>query len=72
MAYERLHAQLLVQCFGEHIAIYNGQVVDHDPKFERLHVRIRQKYGNQPVLLRRVEPQPERELMFRSPRMEKS
>lgn len=69
--FQAQHADLLGSYFGEYVAMYNGQLVDHDADFEALHTRIRHKYGNQPVLLRRVEQQPTRELVFRSPHMEK-
>ena len=70
-AFQTLHATLVQQYLGQYVAIYNKQLVDHDPEMEALHSRIRQKYGSQPVLLRRVELQPERELTFRSPRIER-
>ena len=45
-------------------AIHNGKVVDHDQDFQSLHSRIRQRFGRQPVLLRRVEAEPERVWTF--------
>jgi hypothetical protein len=60
------------QFMGHYVAIYHGEVVDHDPDFQALHSRIRQRYGRQPVLLRRVEIEPERMLVFRSPHLEQN
>lgn len=71
-AFQVQHAEIAKSYLGQYVAIYNRQLVDHDAEFEALHARIRQKYGQQPVLLRRVEAVPERELVFRSPRLEKA
>jgi hypothetical protein len=67
-AFRAMHAGLSEQFLGQYVAINHGKVVDHDLDFQALHSRIRQRYGRQPVLLRRVERNPEREMRFRSPR----
>ncbi len=69
-AFEALHPQLLKDYFGQYVAIHNGQLVDSDQNFQSLHRRIRQQYGRQAVLLRRVEADPEATLTIRSPRFE--
>ncbi len=69
-AFRAMHDQLRRQFLGQYVAVYHGQVVDHGPDFPTLHSRIRQRYGRQPVLLRRVEMEPEPTLTFRSPRWE--
>ena len=69
-AFRTQYDKLRRQFIGQYVAIYRGEVVDHDPEFQALHSRIRQRYGRQPVLLRRVEREPERTLVFRSPRFE--
>jgi hypothetical protein len=69
-AFRAKYDKLRRQFIGQYVAIYRGEVVDHDPDFQALHSRIRQRYGRQPVLLRRVEREPERTLVFRSPRFE--
>lgn len=66
-----MHAELAEKYLGQYVAIHNGKVVDHDKDFHSLHSRIRQRFGRQPVLLRRVEAEPERVLAFRSPRLER-
>ncbi len=68
-AYHRLHAALLKDYLGRYVAIYGGTLVDHDADFSTLHQRIRRRFGKKPVLVRRVETSPERELIFRSPRL---
>ena len=70
-AFRSMHDKLVKEYLGQYVAIHNGQVVDHDEDFQPLHSRIRQRFGRQPVLLRRVEAEPERVLVFRSPRFER-
>lgn len=69
-AFHKMHAMLAEQHLGQYVAIFQGQLVDYDSDFQSLHTRIRQRYAREPVLLRRVETRPERELVFRSPRLE--
>ena len=68
--FRAMHDRLAKEYLAKYVAIHNGAVVDHDEDFQALHARIRQKYGRQPVLLRRVESEPERVLTFRSPSVE--
>ena len=70
-AFRSMHAELTKKYLGQYVAIHNARVVDHDENFESLHSRIRQRFGRQPVLLRRVEAEPQRTLLFRSPRLER-
>ena len=67
-AFRSMHTELAEKYLSQYVAIHNGKVVDHDEDFQSLHSRIRQRFGRQPVLLRRVEAEPERVLVFRSPR----
>ena len=64
-AFHSMHAELVEKYLGQYVAIHNGKVVDQDEDFQSLHTRIRQRFGRQPVLLRRVEAEPERVLVFR-------
>ncbi len=70
-AFRSMHAELVKRHLGQYVAIHNGKVMDHDEDFQALHRRIRQRYGRQAVLLRRVEAEPERVLVFRSPQLER-
>jgi hypothetical protein len=70
-AFRSMHAEMVREYLGQYVAVHNGQVVDHDQDFQSLHNRIRQRFGHRPVLLRRVEAEPERVLVFRSPRLER-
>jgi metal-responsive CopG/Arc/MetJ family transcriptional regulator len=70
-AFRAAHAELVTQYQGQVVALHEGQVVDHDEDFVALHRRIRSRFGHTAVLLRRVGPEPERALTFRSPRFER-
>ncbi len=72
IAFRALHAKLVKQYLGQYVAIHNSAVIDHDQDFQTLHARVRQRFGRQAVLLRRVEVEPEPTLVFRSPRFEQS
>lgn len=54
IAFEQLHPQLVKEYFGQHVAIYQGALVDHDPDLTALRRRIRAKFGQTPVLQREV------------------
>lgn len=68
-AYRAMHVELVEDYLGQYVAIHDGKSVDHDPDFSTLHERIRKRFGRQVVLIQRVETEPERELVFRSPRL---
>jgi hypothetical protein len=67
-AYRKLHPELVRQLLGHYVAIYQGEVVDHDQDEDALLRRRRDNYPGKVVLIRRVEPEVERDLAFRSPR----
>lgn len=68
-AYKRLHPQLVQRYLGEYVAIFQGQLVDHDLDPIKLLHRIQARLPDQVVLRRKVEKQPETVLQFRSPRI---
>ena len=70
-AFNRQYDNLLKMYPGQYVAVHNGQVIDHDPDLRTLHLRVHQKLGQAPVLLKQVTDQPERVLQFRSPRLER-
>jgi predicted transcriptional regulator len=70
-AFQQQHAALLKQYRGEYVAMYKGQVIDHDPDPRALHLRVFGKLAHTPVLLKQVTDQPEREVVIRSPRFER-
>ena len=69
-AFRSMHIQLLEKFPDQYVAIHRKTVVDADADFQLLHSRIRSRFGQLPVLLRRVEEDSERTLVFRSPRFE--
>ena len=68
--FERQKESLLKTYRGEYVAVHQGRVIDHDPDLRTLHLRVFSQFGHMPVLLRQVVEEPERELTFRSPRLE--
>lgn len=68
-AYQAMREELVARYVGEYVAIHRGQLVDHDSDELALLKRIDAKYPDEVVLMRRVLPQPESELRFRSPRL---
>ena len=70
-AFNTLHSGLVIDYFGQYVAVHAGQLVDHDPDFPALHKRVRQRYGRQPVLLRRVTQEKETVWTLHSPRFER-
>ena len=70
VAFEQMHPQLVKQYFGHYVAVHNRVVVDHDPDLRTLHLRIRTRFGQMPVLLRQVtEDRKLPEIVVRSPRL---
>lgn len=70
-AFDQQREKLLAQYAGQYVAVHNGQVIDHDQDLRTLHLRIFNHLGHVPVLLKQVTHEPDRELIFRSPRFER-
>ena len=70
--FKRQQEILLVTYADQYVAMYNGQVIDHDADLRTLHLRVFERLGRTPVLLKKVTREPERELVFRSPRFERN
>jgi hypothetical protein len=70
-AFDAMKADLLAKYPGEYVAVHSGKVIDHDPDIRTLHLRVYEKYGRTPILLKQVVAGPERELVIRSPRLER-
>ena len=60
------------QYLGQYVAMNQGEVIDHDPDLRTLHLRVYERLGRIPVLLKQVTDGPEPELYFRSPRLERN
>lgn len=70
-AYIALHPQLKDEFFGQHVAIYGGKLIDHDTDRRALYLRIVAQYPDEFVWLSKVEEEPIRTLVFRSPRFDR-
>ena len=68
-AFREMHPDLWHDYPGRHVAILDGQLVDHDEDPVALLQRVRQNYPGRTVLRRKVGPAPESILHFRSPRI---
>lgn len=67
--FQAMHAELKKKYLGQHVAVHEGQVVDHDSDPRALVRRIRQRFGRAPILVTQVEEKPVREFVIRSPRL---
>jgi len=71
-AFTAQYEQLRVAYLGQYVAIHQGEVIDHDADLRTLHLRVFERLGQTPVLLKQVTDRPEQELVFRSPRLERN
>lgn len=68
-AFRAMHEDLKKTYGGEHVAIYQGKLVDHDSNLDQLHQRIEARFPDHFVLIRPISATPDREFFFRSPRL---
>lgn len=68
-AYAVLHPSLRESFPGQHVAILEGRLVDHDHDQEALYRRVLTRYPDRFVWLARVEEETLATLNFRSPRL---
>lgn len=69
IAFRALHAELIAKYPGEYVAIHQGKVIDHDPKLGDIYLRIDEKYPDEIILIKQVQPEIERTFTVRSPRI---
>lgn len=67
-AWYRLPVETRQQYHGQFVAVYNGEIVDHDPDRSQLYFRVRNRYDRQPVLIIEGGDQPMPVYRVRSPR----
>lgn len=67
-AFRSLHPRLVDHYTGQYVAIFRGQLVDHDNDPVELLKRVKEKFPGQTVLRRKVDANPDPVLQFRSPR----
>ena len=70
-AFQAQYKHLQKKYPGQYVAIHQGEVIDHDEDLRTLHLRVYDQLGPTPVLLKQVTNNPQRELLFRSPRLDK-
>lgn len=70
-AFKALHPKLVKQYLGQYVAVYEGQVVDHDQDIVHLMQRVRPKLPEQVVLYRKVETISEVIIRVRHPRIQR-
>ena len=63
------HDALLRTYAGQYIAMFQGCVIDHDVDRVALSLRVRNQYGNQPVLITMVRAEILQDIVVRSPRL---
>jgi hypothetical protein len=69
-AFISLHPTLLLQYPNEYVAIYQGQLVDHDPDGLALSLRVHQRFQDEFVWIAPLKAQALEEWVMRSPRFE--
>ncbi len=67
-AFRHLHPQLQKALRGRYVAIYEGQLVDHDADQVALYLRVKAQYGKAFVWIAPVLAEPEEVYVTRSPR----
>jgi hypothetical protein len=67
-AYIRLHPALKEKYFGKYVAVYGGELIDHDEDFEALYERVRSQYPHDIVWMSPVKEEPIETIYIRSPR----
>jgi hypothetical protein len=67
-AFITLHPSLKEQYMGQHVAIYHGQLIDHDQDFAALYGRIDKAYPEEFVWMATVEDEPLPTFRHLSPR----
>jgi hypothetical protein len=75
-AFWAMHETLVEQYAGQHVAVYQEEVVDADPDARRLERRVRERFGTAPVLIAPVQTEPRhatqrRDLRWRGGRIER-
>ena len=69
-AYRAMHAELRSKYPDQYVAVFGGQVIDHDPDQLTLFRRVDERYPDALVLIRQVASEPEEVYTFRSPRVD--
>ncbi len=68
-AFHELHPQLQEKYPREYVAIFEGQLIDHDSDLAKVLKRTKQKHPDKFVWIAPVQATPEEVFHFRSPRL---
>lgn len=71
-AYIAMHPQLKEKFFGQHVAIFQEELIDHDENYDNLIERVREKYPTETVWISTVSDDAIRTVHMRSPRLVKN
>ena len=71
VVFEQEKTTLLKRYRGQYIALHNGKVVAHADNLSSLRQKVFSRYGHTPMLHKLVTPEPERDIIIRSPRLER-
>jgi hypothetical protein len=69
-AFWDMHDDLVRKYEGKHVALCQGEVVDSDENASRLEKRVREQFGELPVLIAPVASRPRRDLRWIGGRIE--
>lgn len=65
-AFKQLHPTLVTRYLGQFVAVFSGQVIDHDADIVALKYRVSKKHLHEIVLIRQVEEQASRDITLRN------
>ena len=68
-AFQQLHPQLREKYPQEYVAIFEGQLIDHDPDLGQILKRVKQQYSGHFVWIAPVQNNAEEIFHFRSPKL---
>jgi regulator of sigma D len=71
-AFWEMHTDLVKDYLDQYVAIYQGEVVDHDREVSQLDQRVRERFGLRPVLIAPVKPPVKYEIRWRGGRLEEA
>jgi hypothetical protein len=64
-----MHPVLKQNYAGQHVAIHEGQLVDHDEDAMALVQRVSERFGRTPILITRVDDNPLSKYAIRRPHL---
>lgn len=67
--FERMHTELKKDYLGQHVAIHQGQIIDHDRDLDNLIKRVQGKFGRMPILFALVGNEPVPTFNIRRPQL---